>query len=82
MKHIFTLVVALFSVVALYAQQQNSHEQIDAQWFKSHYKKTESLIPMRDGTKLYTAIYTPKNKKNTHPILLNRTQNGCEPYGK
>ena len=82
MKHIFTLVVALFSVVALYAQQQNSHEQIDAQWFKSRYKKTESLISMRDGTKLYTAIYTPKNKKNTHPILLNRTQNGCEPYGK
>ncbi|MBQ2019001.1 MAG: CocE/NonD family hydrolase, partial [Alistipes sp.] len=68
--------------MALYAQQQNSHEQIDAQWFKSHYKKTESLIPMRDGTKLYTAIYTPKNKKSTHPILLNRTQNGCEPYGK
>lgn len=82
MKHIFTLVVALFSVVALYAQQENNHEQIDAQWFKSHYKKTESLIPMRDGTKLYTAIYTPKNKKSTHPILLNRTQNGCEPYGK
>lgn len=82
MKHIFTLVVALFSVVAIYAQQKNSHEQIDAQWFKSHYKKTESLIPMRDGTKLYTAIYTPKNKKSTHPILLNRTQNGCEPYGK
>ena len=82
MKHIFTLVVALFSVVALYAQQGNSHEKIDAQWFKSHYKKVESLIPMRDGTKLYTAIYTPKNKKSTHPILLNRTQKGCEPYGK
>lgn len=82
MKHIFTLVVALFSVVALYAQQEDKRETIDAQWFKSHYKKAESLIPMRDGTKLYTAIYTPKNKKNTHPILLNRTQNGCEPYGK
>ena len=61
MKHIFTLVVALFGVAALYAQQENIHEQIDALWFKSHYKKTESLIPMRDGTKLYTAIYTPKN---------------------
>ena len=63
MKHIFTLVVALFSVVALYAQQENRHEQVDAQWFRTHYKKTESLIPMRDGTKLYTAIYTPKNKQ-------------------
>ena len=57
MKHIFTLVVALFSVVALYAQQENNHEQIDAQWFKSHYKKAESLIPMRDGTKLYTVTH-------------------------
>lgn len=81
MKKIFAFAVALFSIVTLSAQQE-SREAIDAQWFKSHYKKTECLITMRDGTKLYTAIFTPKNKKSTHPILLNRTQNGCEPYGK
>jgi putative CocE/NonD family hydrolase len=37
---------------------------------------------MRDGVRLYTAVYTPKNKKATHPILLNRTPYGCRPYGK
>lgn len=54
----------------------------DAQWFKAHYSKAEYMIPMRDGVKLYTAVYTPKNKKSLHPILLNRTPYGCEPYGK
>lgn len=55
---------------------------IDAAWFKANYAKAEYMIPMRDGVRLYTAVYTPKNKKATHPILLNRTPYGCEPYGK
>lgn len=55
---------------------------IDAAWFKANYSKAEYMIPMRDGVRLYTAVYTPKNKKTNHPILLNRTPDGCEPYGK
>ena len=55
---------------------------IDAAWFKANYAKAEYMIPMRDGVRLYTAVYTPKNKKATHPILLNRTPYGCRPYGK
>lgn len=82
MKHIFSLFVALVCAMAVFAQKEDSREEIDARWFKSHYTKTECMIPMRDGSKLYTAIFTPKNKKALHPILLNPTQNGCEPYGK
>lgn len=55
---------------------------IDAAWFKTNYSKAEYMIPMRDGVRLYTAVYAPKNKKTNHPILLNRTPYGCEPYGK
>lgn len=81
MKKIFIILSALLCTAQLWAQEAE-REQIDARWFKAHYQKSEQMIPMRDGTKLYTAIFTPKNKKSLHPILLNRTQNGCEPYGK
>ena len=40
------------------------------------YKKTSTMIPMRDGIKLFTVVLTPVNAKNTLPILMQRT-----PYG-
>ncbi|HEX6285114.1 MAG TPA: CocE/NonD family hydrolase, partial [Pyrinomonadaceae bacterium] len=48
---------------------------------KSLYTKTEQMIPMRDGVKLFTAIYTPKDQSQTYPILLNRTPYSVSPYG-
>jgi putative CocE/NonD family hydrolase len=38
--------------------------------------ETEAMIPMRDGTHLYTMIYSPKNATEPLPILFERT-----PYG-
>ena len=37
---------------------------------------------MRDGTKLHTEIYSPKDKSKTYPILLKRTPYSCSPYGE
>jgi hypothetical protein len=48
---------------------------------RAHYDKTEVMIPMRDGTKLFTIIYSPKNKAERYPILLTRTAYGIPPYG-
>lgn len=48
---------------------------------KEHYNKIEVYIPMRDGVKLFTAIYTPKDSSQKHPILLNRTPYSIAPYG-
>lgn len=45
------------------------------------YAKREVLIPMRDGVKLFTAIYTPRNQSRAFPILLRRTPYSCRPYG-
>lgn len=45
------------------------------------YDKLEFQIPMRDGTKLYTAVFTPKDRSRSWPILLNRTCYSCQPYG-
>ncbi|HSK63956.1 MAG TPA: CocE/NonD family hydrolase, partial [Pyrinomonadaceae bacterium] len=36
---------------------------------------------MRDGVKLFTAIYTPKDQSQTYPIILNRTPYSVSPYG-
>ena len=48
---------------------------------KANYSKTEYQIPMRDGVRLYTAVYTPRNLQGTLPVLLTRTPYGNMPYG-
>jgi len=47
----------------------------------SHYTKHEARIPMRDGVKLYTALYVPKDATRRYPILITRTPYGLRPYG-
>jgi putative CocE/NonD family hydrolase len=48
------------------------------------YTKQEVYIPMRDGTKLFTAIYTPKDisSSNKYPMLMQRTCYSISPYGE
>ena len=50
---------------------------------KANYDKKEVYIPMRDGTKLFTTIYTPKDisKDNKYPFLMQRTCYSVAPYG-
>ncbi|HEY2460840.1 MAG TPA: CocE/NonD family hydrolase [Candidatus Acidoferrum sp.] len=48
---------------------------------KAHYTKYEVLIPMRDGVKLFTSIYTPKDTSQTYPFLITRTPYSVGPYG-
>ena len=47
----------------------------------AHYTKYEYSIPMRDGVKLFTAVYSPKDTSTTYPILIMRTPYGIKPYG-
>ena len=37
---------------------------------------------MRDGKKLFTAVYMPKDTSEAHPILMERTPYSCRPYGE
>ena len=46
-----------------------------------NYTKKEVNIVMRDGIKLHTTIYTPKDLRQTYPILLQRTPYSAAPYG-
>ena len=57
-------------------------QSYDVQWLSANYVKKEVYIPMRDGVKLFTSIYTPKDKAEKHPFLLTRTPYSCSPYGE
>ncbi|MBL7560774.1 CocE/NonD family hydrolase [Olleya sp. YSTF-M6] len=46
-----------------------------------HYTKKEVSITMRDGIKLHTTIYSPKDTSKQYPILMQRTPYSCKPYG-
>jgi hypothetical protein len=48
---------------------------------REHYAKFEYRIPMRDGVRLFTAVYVPKNQTEAWPFLVNRTPYGIGPYG-
>lgn len=39
------------------------------------------MVPVRDGVKLFTSIYEPKDRSKTYPILLSRTPYSVAPYG-
>jgi putative CocE/NonD family hydrolase len=45
-----------------------------------NYTRTSVQIPMRDGVKLYTTIYSPKDPSQRYPILMTRTPYGVAPY--
>ena len=51
------------------------------EYITANYTKREVMIPMRDGVKLFTSIYEPKDKSEKYPILLNRTPYTVAPYG-
>lgn len=45
------------------------------------YTKYEYRVPMRDGTRLFTAVYVPKDASRKYPMLLKRSPYSCKPYG-
>jgi len=76
MKRIL-LILFLFFPVYFFAQNAQ-----DSAWIRDNYYKIERYIPMRDGVKLFTSIYIPKDTTELHPILMRRTPYSCAPYGE
>lgn len=48
----------------------------------SNYEKSEYQIPMRDGIKLHTVVYTPKDQSKKYPFVMQRTPYSAGPYGE
>jgi hypothetical protein len=85
MKHSFLL--ALLSIVLLAScdPQEKSTSNTEAPkdtFVEDNYTKMEVDIPMRDGIKLHTTIYSPKDKSEKYPILMQRTPYSSRPYGE
>src|SRR5580698_5861703 len=73
----------LLCLLALVFPLISTAQQIDSAWMVNHFVKKEQYIRMRDGVKLFTAIYMSRDSaSNTHPILMMRTPYSCAPYGK
>ena len=82
----FSLVLVAFviSLPLLPAQQPDAPKE---NFVKSHYTKYEFRIPMRDGKKLFTAVYVPKQSAfpgdaGPYPIMMDRTPYSVGPYGE
>jgi predicted acyl esterase len=77
---------ALLLLVVLLASPLLAHppEEDDlAGFIRANYTKYEYRIPMRDGARLFTAVYVPKDasETNRYPLLLIRTPYAVDPYG-
>ncbi|EOR95439.1 Glutaryl-7-ACA acylase [Arcticibacter svalbardensis MN12-7] len=60
---------------------QLAAQQTDSAYVRENYTKIERQIPMRDGIKLFTSIYIPKDQSKRYPFLINRTPYTVAPYG-
>jgi putative CocE/NonD family hydrolase len=74
-KPLVLVIFLLFANASIFARQT------DSAYIRQNYTKIEQLIPMRDGIKLFTAIYVPKDNSKKYPFLLNRTPYTVSPYG-
>ncbi len=69
----------------IYDQEDPVHKQLEytgAHYtVKAHYAKSDHMIAMRDGIKLFTVIYSPTDRSQNYPFLLVRTPYSAMPYG-
>lgn len=77
MRQLFLL---LALCAGLWATAQTNAQ--DSAWIRDNYIKKEMMVPMRDGVRLFTAVYIPKDTTEAHPILMTRTPYSCAPYGE
>lgn len=75
------LLLFLLSWAAPRAAAAESSLDTNAVWLAEHYTKYEHRIPMRDGVRLFTRVYVPKDDAQAWPILLTRTPYALKPYG-
>jgi putative CocE/NonD family hydrolase len=52
-----------------------------ANYIREHYLKQDYYIPMRDGVRLFTSVYTPLETNRPYAIMMVRTPYGSKPYG-
>ncbi|WP_036147271.1 CocE/NonD family hydrolase [Maribacter sp. Hel_I_7] len=81
-KHFFTLI---FLSTLIISCRKTAPKVADAEvsetYVADNYTKKEVDITMRDGLKLHTTIYSPKDTSKEYPIIMQRTPYSSQPYG-
>ncbi len=78
----FAFLAVLVALPVLFAQQAAPPAPKE-DYVRAHYTKYEFRIPMRDGKRLFTAVYAPKDAEGgPYPFLINRTPYDIGPYGE
>ncbi len=81
MKKYFAILSFLVSISTYAKDKVLTAQETDSVWMVNNYTKQEVYIPMRDGKRLFTSIYAPKDASEKHPILMMRTPYSITPYG-
>jgi putative CocE/NonD family hydrolase len=75
----FAVFASAVGVPAVAQPAQQNQAAVDA--VRAKYEKREIRITMRDGVKLFTSVYVPRDTTRRYPILMTRTPYGVGPYG-
>jgi len=77
--------LVLFIIVSFQSCKRTTKTEvveIDENYVADNYSKQEVEIEMRDGVKLHTTIYSPKDTSKQYPIIMQRTPYSSRPYGE
>lgn len=74
-------ILCLFAPLLLLSAAPSAASAQGTEQVRARYTKYEYRIPMRDGVRLFTAVYVPKSTVERYPILLQRTPYSVAPYG-
>jgi len=72
----------LILLVFLIVNQISKGANEDSLYLVKNYSKAEYQIAMRDGVKLHTIVYSPRDHSKKYPVLFNRTPYNVAPYGE
>ncbi len=61
--------------------EQSKRAEALRDYIRGHYTKSDHMVPMRDGTRLFVSIYSPKDTTQKYPIWMMRTPYTVGPYG-
>ena len=77
------IATAILTCLPAFCQPDGGGEAAKKQleYTRGHYTKYDYRIPMRDGVKLFTSVYIPKDATQPQPLMMQRTPYSVAPYG-
>jgi hypothetical protein len=82
-RYPFVLLALVALALTAVRAQQPAPDAPKEDYVRAHYTKYEYRIPMRDGKRLFTAVFVPKDDAGgPYPFLMDRTPYSVGPYGE